>query len=350
MAGFLRRLAPRMDVQVEITELDIQTDRRSDFTLPAVQKKWLQMIAQGVFFAVIVTPPCSTFSRAVWANDLGPYPVRSSTFPRGFPWNKGDRFHKAEFGTILADFSYEALKRQFACSRRVGLMEQPEDLGRTSNDRIPGHQPASMWQFVQFEQLLAMQGVKTVVFAQQDFGTSSPKPTRFLMRLFAPLHPAMHEGPPQFDGNGWYLGPLPRRSGGAPLIGKHQGVFKTAKSAAWPPALCRWTAWALLTSFLQEWSGGSELSKKRKAEDDLGAQKKAQKKGSEGAVPYGPTGSGGRRPSALLQVERVGRPISRWRRTGFTREVALRQEEEAGGRRMVIAWAPSTAGGCQGDG
>ena len=133
-----------------ITELDIQSDRKSDFTIPSVQKKWLRLIAEGMFYAVLVTPPCSTFSRAVWANDLGPFPLRSSSYPRGFPRNRGERFHKAEFGTILADFSFEALKRQFACKRSVGIMEQPEDLGRTSHERLAGHQPASMWQFWQF--------------------------------------------------------------------------------------------------------------------------------------------------------------------------------------------------------
>ena len=273
MAWYLRELALRKGVQVEITELDIQSDRRSDFTIPAVQKKWLQLIAQGIYYAVIVTPPCSTFSRAVWANDLGPFPLRSSTYPRGFPWNRADRFHKAEFGTILADFSFEALKRQFACGRRIGLMEQPEDLGRTNYERIPGHQPASMWQFWQFRQLLELPDVQTVVFAQSDFGTESPKPTRFLLRIFAPLHAAMHTGLPQFDEHGWYLGPLPRQSGGAPLIGKSKGVFRTAQSAAWPPQLCKWTAEAILTSFLQEWEGGGEInstptSRKRRCDED----------------------------------------------------------------------------------
>ena len=175
VAGFLRRLASQQGVHVEITELDIQSDRKSDFTIPSVQKKWLQLITKGIFYAVIVTPPCSTFSRAVWANDLGPFPLRSSAYPRGSPWNRGDRFHKAEFGTVLAEFSFEALKRQFACKRRIGLMEQPEDLGRTNYERVPGHRPASMWQFQQFQQLLELPGVQTVVFAQSEFGTDSPE-------------------------------------------------------------------------------------------------------------------------------------------------------------------------------
>ena len=318
MAWFLRKLAQRKGVQVEITELDIQSDRRSDFTIPSVQKKWLQLIAQGIYYAVIVTPPCSTFSRAVWANDLGPFPLRSSTYPRGFPWNRAERFHKAEFGTILADFSFEALKRQFACKQRVGLMEQPEDLGRTKYERIPGHQPASMWQFAQFQQLLQIPGVKTVVFAQSEFGTESPKPTRFLMRMFAPLHPAMHSGIPQFDAQGWYEGPLPRQSGGAPLIGKAGGVFRTAKSAAWPPALCKWTAEAILISFMQEWNGGDETPtsalKKRKLEVGQGDQSMAKRprsgQGAGGGVdPMKPLVPGGHGPPRACRWKGMEAPF-----------------------------------------
>ena len=36
---------------------------------------------------------------------------------------RGERFHKAEFGAILADFSFEALERQFKRERRVGLID-----------------------------------------------------------------------------------------------------------------------------------------------------------------------------------------------------------------------------------
>ncbi|CAK9107239.1 unnamed protein product, partial [Durusdinium trenchii] len=41
------KLAQRKGVHVVITELDIQSDRKSDFAIPSVQKKWLQLIAKG---------------------------------------------------------------------------------------------------------------------------------------------------------------------------------------------------------------------------------------------------------------------------------------------------------------
>ena len=235
-------------VPVNVIELDIQRDKKCDFTRQMVQKEWLQRIDQGEFHAVILTPPCSTYSRASWANDRGPYTLRSRRYPRGFPWNSFTRKQKAQLGTVLAEFSFEAFKRQLRHGEVV--MEQPEDLGKTKEEKIPGDCPASMWQMPQFAALLQQPGVRTVVFPQLSFGTASVKPTRFLMKLQGDLHQAMYEGPPQFDSSWRYTGPLPPMSG-EPLIGRDQHGFKTAQAAAWPPALCEWVASKIFTSYLQ---------------------------------------------------------------------------------------------------
>ena len=216
-------------------ELDIQRDHKCDFTLPAVQKRWLQRIDRGKFFAVVVTPPCSTFSRAVWANEAGPYPLRSHLFLRGFPWNARAQKDKAQFGNILADFAFEALRRQFKHEQYVG---------RTKKERIPEHSPTSMWQFQQFPDVI------TVVFSQLDFGLESVKPTRFLMC-------------PRFGGEGWYIGPLPKRVG-TPLY----GVFRTAAAALAAPM-----AEAIVTSYQQyRGKGGGSCSffgKRRLVEEEV---------------------------------------------------------------------------------
>ena len=162
VAAFFRKLSTVHEVQIEIKELDIQRDRRCDFTLPQVQQEWLARITRGDFWALILTPPCSTFSRATYTNDEGPFPLRSRRHPRGFPWLSRPRRNKAEFGNILADFSYEAYEafsRQCQHSPGLAYMEQPEDLGATRHQRIPGEVPASMWQFPQFNQLLKRDGV-----------------------------------------------------------------------------------------------------------------------------------------------------------------------------------------------
>ncbi len=183
VAAFLRKGAKKHGLVVEITEVDVQRNRSNDLTIPKVQQRWPQAISSGRFDALVTTPRCSTFSRAVWANDRGPPPLRSSTFPRGFPWLRWGRRRKAEFGNILADVSFEAFKRQVRAKPGVAVMEQPEDLGAANNERIPHQRPASMWQFHQFKDLLKEEGVTTVALAQLDFGAETPKPTRLLLRV-----------------------------------------------------------------------------------------------------------------------------------------------------------------------
>lgn len=172
VADFLRKKAAKFHIQVEVHEVDIQRSKRMDLTNPKVQKRLLQAIDAGVYDAVILTPPCSTFSRAVWANDRGPYALRSFLCP----WNTRPRREKAQVGNILGDFSYEALKRQLQHPNRFGLMEQPENLGRVKKMRVPGHWPASMWQFQQHGDLLKQfPGLKSVVLAHLRGSWFKPK-------------------------------------------------------------------------------------------------------------------------------------------------------------------------------
>ena len=274
LGGCLRQLARRHEIMIQVVELDIQRDQRHDFTLPAIQKAWLQKIHQGDFFAVVSTPPCSTFSRAPWANEKGPYPLRSRKHLWGFPWNSGKRQAKADLGNTLGLFSYEAVRRQAMQPGKLYFKEQPEDLGSTRNARVPGHQPTSMWQMPQFQQILGMEGAQTVVFPQSAFGTESVKPTRFLMRTVAELHPSMREGTPQFDTEGFYLGPLEKMQG-KPLIGhKPDGAFRTSGSAAWPPKLCQWVAQQIVDAYLQYRANmgeeSTETTRKRAHEEEGG--------------------------------------------------------------------------------
>lgn len=174
-------------------------------------------------------------------------------------------------------------------------MEQPEDLGRTQKERIPGHRPGSMWQFPQHEELLAMEGVQSVALAQLDFGSASVKPTCLLLRAPGPLHPEMYEGLPQLDENGWYCGPLPKKQG-EPLIGRSGGIFKTASAAAWPPALCEWVATQIMASFRLN-SGFEGMG--QKMDQMTGQQGRSTKRSREEAAeeevtdPFDPPAKGG---------------------------------------------------------
>ena len=134
----MRSLAKRFHFKVEIIEVDIRHSKNADFTQLGVRQKWLQFISRGEADALLVAPPCSTFSRAHWANDDGPLPLRSSMRPRGFAWNSPKRKLKPWEGSVLADFSYDATEAQLQFSDQVAAMEQPEDLGATKRPRIQG--------------------------------------------------------------------------------------------------------------------------------------------------------------------------------------------------------------------
>eukprot|EP00435_Cladocopium_sp_Y103_P046025 s1206_g13.t1 len=112
VAWYVRKLAKRFHRRVEVIEVDLRHRKGVDLSQPTVQRKWLALIDSGKVDALLVTPPCSTFSRASWANDDGPFPLRSSRCPRGFTWNSKLRKAKAELGNNLADFSFEAMRRQ----------------------------------------------------------------------------------------------------------------------------------------------------------------------------------------------------------------------------------------------
>ena len=276
VGNFVRKLAGRYGVEVRVVEIDIRYNKRWDFTQGAVRRKWLSFISQGGADALLVTPPCSTESRAHWANDEGPLPLRSSVHPRGFPTNSPARKLKAWQGNILADFSFDAMEAQLAHEDRVATMEQPEDLGAPSQPRIPNQRPASMWQWPQHAQLATRDDVQTVALSQLDFGSDHAKPTRLLLRVPGPLHPQMFPGFPSLDPDGVYHGPLPRKLG-KPLIGKTHGVYKTAAAAEWPPGLCKWMAEQVLLSFQR-----TSESRKRQRPDEAEAQKEAKRKRVEG--------------------------------------------------------------------
>ena len=113
-----------------------------------------------------------------------------------------------------------------------------------------GQRPASMWQFEAMADLYRAANTRTVAFHQLDFGTMYPKPTRMLL-LNVPQTAdpsSFFEGPPHFDDQGYYSGPLPWRRAGATLARTSHG-FGTG-SEQWPSQLCKWVATTIINCFL----------------------------------------------------------------------------------------------------
>eukprot|EP00435_Cladocopium_sp_Y103_P016023 s1212_g4.t1 len=137
---------------------------------------------------------------------------KSYVYPRGFHRMQWSERKRANWGNILADFTYKAFPVQVVVVGGIALFENPEDLGAIKSGEHMGVRPASMWQWQQFDELLQLPHVKTVAFYQQDFGTDYLKPTRLLLGHFPASHTAFCAGVPLFDDQGFYAGPLEGRT------------------------------------------------------------------------------------------------------------------------------------------
>lgn len=217
-------------------------------------KQLLQRIADGEFDAILMSPPCGTWSRAPWANAHGPRPLRSCLEPWGFPWLEGPRRQKVDDSNSMIELCLQVMELLEGKDYVTAfLLEHPEDLGAVATFKRKAKKlwfqpiastvrPASIWQLQRLRSLEHHAKVCTRVFHQCLFGATSPKPTRILTSLqylntlgwtgWPELHPA----------TGVYQGPLPYRctcgASHQQLIARgSDGSFLTTAAAAYPPRL-----------------------------------------------------------------------------------------------------------------
>ena len=74
---WLEECSPPLQCSFSLLEVDASRDEVAHFE--AGQAKMLALAPK--YYVVVSTPPCSTHSRAVWSNKLGPCPVRSAQLP-----------------------------------------------------------------------------------------------------------------------------------------------------------------------------------------------------------------------------------------------------------------------------
>ena len=146
-------------------------------------------------------------------------------------------------GNIFADIMWEVIELTIEVEVKFLLLEQPGDLGTMARGPYKGQRPASMWQWPQADRIWASPRVRTLALHQ------GPKPTRLLLIATGDLPAFCYEGPPTFDPDGYYTGPLPLLEG-AQGIAKRQsgGPFKTTGTEQWPPRMCQWLSWLLVQS------------------------------------------------------------------------------------------------------
>eukprot|EP00434_Breviolum_minutum_P035272 symbB.v1.2.031217.t1/scaffold3599.1/size55909/2 len=233
---------------IECEEWDICRGPHQDLLEEKTQKDLLARIARGEFIAVILSPPCASWSRAPWANRWGPRPLRTVLHPWGMPWLEGAKLEKVAKSNGMIRFCIQVIRLVAPLPTTSFLLEHPEDLGSVSSRPSVTVRPASIWQLPELR-ALAVGPVYTIVFYQCAMGAGSRKPTRFLTDLpdFRSLGPT---GWPQLDRLARYVGPLPAqcacgRSHSGLIKRSADDAFSTTVAAAYPPQLDMFIAWAI---------------------------------------------------------------------------------------------------------
>ena len=205
-----------------------------DLSRDDVWTKILVQIKLGTYSAVIMGPPCSTFSRAR-ERPPGPRPLRSADQPYGLPREElTDSEHKE---LKLGNFYMLAAASAFRAAMTAGataVFENPEP--------VAGY--ASVFMFTELQALASDPQVSVINFDQCRFGAETSKPTRLLVHG-CDLTDAQglrcnhqHKCWAWADTQG-----RPRRSWGPhpPLAGRRRknGDFATKAAAAYPSDLNR---------------------------------------------------------------------------------------------------------------
>ena len=193
------------DCMLRITCVDIQRQPSIDLAKSKERQKLLTRIRAQEFHAILLSPPCSTFSRAPWANFKGPRPVRSAAKPQGLDKLTAAERDRCILGNIFADFTWEVVELAIKVNVSFVLLEQPEDLGMLARGPYKGQRPASMWQWPAMERVAKLPQVTTLALHQSSFGTDYPKPTRLLLLGARHLPDFCYVGPPAYDDTGSFF-------------------------------------------------------------------------------------------------------------------------------------------------
>ena len=169
---------------LHLAEVDVIRGEQRDLGLPELRARCVQEVEEGRWDAVVATPPCSSFSRALFADDEEPHPVRSKQWPLGFPWLRAHDRQKADKATELAFFAFGIIEACQNLRIQHGLicgafLEHPEDLGIISL----GKWPASIWQLPRARALVLREDFNTFSFLQDQWSAPYKKPIRVVADL-----------------------------------------------------------------------------------------------------------------------------------------------------------------------
>lgn len=335
MAEVLKVLAFEQGTEVEIDEVDICRDPSQDMAILAHQQKILQAVEQGLYSAILITPPCSTWSRVRGANTRGPPMIRSKQWPWGFPWLARRFKIQIEVGNTLVRFTIQVLLVVDVQSRKIGrawcavFAEHPEDLGvifREEDNKV--FYPASIWQLEELRRLVDEESpmqLATIAICQCCFGAPYRKPTRLLSNIPEVKAWGSHEWP-SFSHDGRYAGPLVKSCSCTPTQSlarqRDDTAFRTSGTSAYPPEMDRALAAGILRWLMEAplsaseagkgAEGGSEIPQKAvsKGEEEVVGAVEAEETTSKGATSRAKRKSQDNLPMELPNLQRGKRTIT----------------------------------------
>ena len=226
--------------KLRITCVDIQRKPSVDLAKTKERQKLLARIRAQEFDAIL-SPPCSTFSRAPWANFKGPRPVQSAAKPRGLDKLTAAERDRCMLGNIFADFTWEVVELAIEFRGLFCYWNNQKTWACLARGPYKGQRPASMWQWPAMDRVAKLPRVATLALHQSSFGTDYPKPTRLLLLGARHLPNFCYVGPPAYDNTGSYMGPLPRLHNQPSMRDRAtSGPFKTTGTEQWPIRMCQW--------------------------------------------------------------------------------------------------------------
>ena len=145
VAAYLRAAEAKGTIRLILKEFDIERSPDHDLTSNSLWQEVFQTLEEGSW-AVIVSPPCNTFSRARFQRrHPGPKPLRNKTWPRGFPWLSNINKQKVAEANFFVDQCLIACE---TAANHTGffILEHPENLGPlTERYQVPFGSGLKFW-------------------------------------------------------------------------------------------------------------------------------------------------------------------------------------------------------------
>jgi hypothetical protein len=262
MKWWFQRICGILRVSLYMLEMDICRDKKHDLLQTATQDQLKAMAASGVIDVLIVSPDCSTFSRA---RHFQPTPRSRPLRSKASPFGLEDGLTAAEQdsvrdGNIGVLFSFDLCKIVHE-NKGIFLYEHPEYLGKVNGSDVI---PTSSFLLPDYQVLKAVTGCTEFAIHQCRFGAPFAKPTRFASTAHDFRSSKLAKvGPILLSSADKYLGPLPFCGHQHPSRNNGPGVpYTTGGSEAYPVALCGWLVRHIVQSWLnlQEQHSALDLS------------------------------------------------------------------------------------------